>query len=208
MCDINLLKSCLLLLQVLYWSWLEFLWIFLIRFLLRLWCQRLSLQQPDHCDWRVLRTNDLQVGMISLIWEAQHKHHLHHRHYCVDVSFLALHCHYFSGVSDVICTDGDYGWWVSHLFLKIFLPWNAERCATSTDSSGNYQTWGYCGYGNSNEDSCYFPWTYSGIQYTTCTDATSGWCATSVYANTGEYYRSDGILFQVDTQINKTFCFT
>ena len=49
-------------------------------------------------------------------------------------------------------------------------------------------TWGYCGYGNSNEDSCYLPWTYSGIDYTTCTDPTSGWCATSVYAVTGTYY--------------------
>ena len=102
---------------------------------------------------------------------------------------------FFSGVSNVICTDGDYGW-----------------CATSTDrlwtikktilkkkydknqlklffSAGNYQTWAYCGFGNSNGDSCYFPFTYNGVDYTTCTDTTSGsgWCATSVYLVTGTY---------------------
>ena len=77
----------------------------------------------------------------------------------------------YGGVSDVVCTDGDYGW-----------------CSTSTDSAGNYQTWGYCGYGNSNEDNCYFPFTYNGVDMTTCTDPVSGWCATSVYAVTGTYY--------------------
>ena len=83
--------------------------------------------------------------------------------YCVPMTY--------GGVSDVVCTDGDYGW-----------------CATSSDSAGNYQTWAYCGYGNSNEDNCYFPFTYNGVDMTTCTDPVSGWCATSVYAVTGTYY--------------------
>ena len=58
-------------------------------------------------------------------------------------------------------------------------------CALSTDSYGNYIEWAYCGYGNSNEDNCVFPFMYGGVEYSTCTD---GWCATSAYENTKEYY--------------------
>ena len=64
---------------------------------------------------------------------------------------------------------------------KKFCSW----CALSTDSYGNYITWAYCGYGNSNEDNCVFPFVYGGVEYSTCTDS---WCATSAYENTKEYY--------------------
>ena len=54
-------------------------------------------------------------------------------------------------------------------------------CATEVDSSNSYTSWDYCGYGDSTGDECYFPFHYNNIWYTTCTDPSSGWCATSVY---------------------------
>ena len=84
--------------------------------------------------------------------------------YCVPMTYGGV---YYEG-----CTDGSYSW-----------------CATSTTSSGSYSTWAYCGYGNSNGDSCIFPWSYSSKQYTTCTSPdSSGWCATSIYKNEKTYY--------------------
>ena len=69
---------------------------------------------------------------------------------------------------------------------------NAESsyswCATSTYDDGSYASWGYCGYGNNNEDTCVFPFVYSGVTYTTCTSGGSGWCATSVLDFTYAYY--------------------
>ena len=83
--------------------------------------------------------------------------------YCVPMTY--------GGVDYEGCTSDTYSW-----------------CATSTDSSGYYSTWAYCGYGNNNEDNCVYPFIYGGVAYTTCTDQTdSGWCATSVYENTQEY---------------------
>ena len=74
----------------------------------------------------------------------------------------------YGGVSYEGCTSDTYSW-----------------CALSTDSYGNYIDWAYCGYGNSNEDHCVFPFVYGGVEYNTCTDS---WCATSAYENTKEYY--------------------
>ena len=77
----------------------------------------------------------------------------------------------YAGVYYDACTDGEYGW-----------------CATSTDSSLNYQTWGYCGLGDG--ENCYFPFDYSGDKYE-CIQKESyspyGWCATSTYVG-GAYY--------------------
>ena len=74
----------------------------------------------------------------------------------------------YGGVSYEGCTSDTYSW-----------------CALSTDSYGNYIDWAYCGYGNSNQDHCVFPFVYGGVEYNTCTDS---WCATSAYENTKEYY--------------------
>ena len=79
----------------------------------------------------------------------------------------------YGGVYYSACTDDNYSW-----------------CATSTSSEGGtYTSWAYCGYGDSNEDNCVYPFEYNGISYTTCTEqSSSGWCATSVYQNTKGYY--------------------
>ena len=69
-----------------------------------------------------------------------------------------------------------------NIFSNNFL---CSWCALSTDSYGNYITWAYCGYGNSNEDNCVYPFVYGGVEYSTCVDS---WCATSAYENTKEYY--------------------
>ena len=45
---------------------------------------------------------------------------------------------------------------------------NSAWCATSVDSSGSYSTWAYCGWGNTNEDKCAYPFTYSGVEYWEC----------------------------------------
>lgn len=65
----------------------------------------------------------------------------------------------YSGVNYDDCTDEDYGW-----------------CATSTDDSGNYVTWAYCGIGNSNDDQCvpFLLTTDNLVQNCTSAD-TSGW---------------------------------
>ena len=81
----------------------------------------------------------------------------------------------YGGVYVEDCTDDTYS--------------SYSWCATSTTSSGTYSTWQYCGYGNSNLDNCVFPFTYAGVSYTSCTsEGSSGWCATSAYRNTKEYY--------------------
>ena len=78
----------------------------------------------------------------------------------------------YGGVYYEGCTDGTYQW-----------------CATSTYEDGSYQTYGYCGYGNSTGDQCAFPFMYNGAEYTTCTSPdSSGWCATSVYKHERTYY--------------------
>ena len=69
--------------------------------------------------------------------------------------------------------------------IEIFYHFVFSWCALSTDSYGNYITWAYCGYGNSNEDNCVYPFIYGGVEYNTCVDS---WCATSAYENTKEYY--------------------
>ena len=57
------------------------------------------------------------------------------------------------------------------------------------DSDENYVTWAYCGWGNTNDDQCAYPFTYNEVEYTECAgqDSSSPWCATAVYDN-GAYY--------------------
>ena len=63
-CNINLRKPRVLHLQVLHWRWLEL--FLLLRFLFRFWSHGLCFQWHDHCYRRVLCSNDLQVGFISI----------------------------------------------------------------------------------------------------------------------------------------------
>ena len=73
----------------------------------------------------------------------------------------------YGGVSYDGCTDdGQWSW-----------------CSTSSDSSLNYITWAYCGYGDAYGDTCYYPFVNNGQTYYECADLDSSpWCATSVYS--------------------------
>merc|ERR1711934_1111444 len=78
----------------------------------------------------------------------------------------------YGGVSYDGCTDMGQSSW----------------CSTSVDSDLNWLTWDYCGYGDANGDSCYFPFYYYGDWYYDCADyGDSLWCATSVYSTYDVY---------------------
>ena len=64
----------------------------------------------------------------------------------------------YNGEDGVLCTDEDYAW-----------------CATSVDDNGSYTAYDYCGFGNSDSDTC-VPMVYGGVSYDDCTEqSTSGW---------------------------------
>ena len=104
----------------------------------------------------------------------------------------------YGGVSYDGCTDnGKWSW-----------------CATSVDDASNYETWAYCGYGDSYGDSCYYPFINNGRTYYECADSTTDgqngqpWCATSVYTSYDWYtykYCDDSDLGSSSSGNGKTF---
>ena len=77
------------------------------------------------------------------------------------------------------------------IFFVIFVLYIhfSAWCATSVNSDDSYASWAYCGWGNTNEDKCAYPFTYSGVEYRECAgqDSSYPWCATAVY-DSHSYY--------------------
>ena len=123
------------------------------------WCATSTYTNGVYHDWKYCDASDTSISA-----SADGSGTTVTGEYCVAMTY--------GGVDYEGCTSDYYSW-----------------CATSTYDSGSYKTWAYCGYGNSNEDECAYPFEYNGVSYTTCTDQTSsGWCATSVYETAKTYY--------------------